>query len=153
MKSIFIALILIGVLFGCKSKGDKEKLVKLELQELNIRIWVPKEHSLFKGENYVNVILNPDKRYNKGFTIKKMNLDIPKKQYSKYAELENGISIFYETFVADNPGSSGGKEYDLKGFFEFRNEMFLVTSSELKEYGEANAEFCLVYISSIEELK
>lgn len=160
MKSIFIVVTIIGVLLGCKSKesdfdfkGNTKELIRLELQELNIEIWVPQKHSLVTRENYVNVILDPNKRYNKGFTIKKTNLDIQKKQYPKYTELENGISIFYETFVANNPGSSGGKVYTLKGFFEFKNEMFLVTSSQLQEFGEANAQFCFKYISSIEELK
>ncbi len=160
MKSIFIVLTMISVLLGCKSKesdfdfkSNTEKLVRLELEELNIRIWVPKKHALVKKENYINVILDPNKRYHKGFTIEKINSDIQKKQYPKYTELENRIRIFYKTSIADNPGSSGGKQYDLKGFFEFRNETFLVTSSQLKEYGEVNDEFCFKYLSSIEELK
>ncbi|WP_160114163.1 hypothetical protein [Aquimarina sp. AU119] len=160
MKSIFIVLTIMSVLLGCKSKerdfdfkGDTKELIRLELQELNIGIWIPKKHTLIKRANYINVILDPNKRYNKSFTIKKTNLDTQKKQYPKYVKLKNGIGIFYETFVASNPGSSGGKIYDLKGFFEFRNEMFLVTSSQLIESGEGNAEFCFEYISSIEKLK
>jgi hypothetical protein len=156
MKIKSISILLFLLLISCDSKKNnfdkeihKENVVKLEFQNLRIRIKIPRKHQLIEDNKSVTINLNPQGRNAKQFSIVRLSSNIQKSKYTKSFKFNSGAAINYDTFSKN--GGSGGTEYILKGILEFEKNQFLITSIEQNEFKKGEPEFCLKYLSTIEK--
>lgn len=148
------------ILISCNSQKTKnyqelgeEKLIELKLKTLGIRIKVPLRHSVLESDDFTTIDLNPLGRNIVQFRITILDSNYQESKYSESIRFKNGGILNYYTFVADGPVGSGGAEYRLEGVLEYGNRKFLITATDQSEFSKGCPEYCIKYLSTIEELK
>ena len=130
---------------------SKENLVKRELEALKIKVMIPKECTILENNNNTLIDCNAKGRVIKQFSISKIQSTLQEDQYEALFSFENGATLQYYTF--EGGGGSGGTEYQLEGVFKIGGKTLLITSSDQKEFGKGEPEFCLKYLSTVEIIK
>ncbi len=130
---------------------SKENLVKRELESLKIKIMIPKECTTLENNDNILIDCNPKGRAIKQFSISKIQSTLQEDQYDALFSFENGATVQYYMF--EGGGGSGGTEYQLEGVFKIEDKTLLITSSDQKEFGKGEPEFCLKYLSTVEIIK
>ena len=158
MKAILIGALFAFICWNCNSKEqnlrkelNKENLVQLKLNNLNISLKVPRPHHFFETNDKSSFNINPHGRGTKQFSISNSKSSVTKEKYEKSFSFDNGGILYYNALVVS--AGSGGNEFQLVGVLKFADEILQVTSSIQKDSASGETEFCLKYLSTIQSLK